>query len=109
MHLRPPPQRPGIHRQANPHPQTTGLAEWNAVSGLVDLVHWQYAHIVVPHQPVTCVLLDALGRTLWSADVEEPEPAASVVKDDLIHHQLEDCPDLLAVRRFWLGLLLQFP
>lgn len=60
----------GVMRIAEP--QTSGLAEWNTVSGLVDLVHRQDAHIVVPHQPVTCILLDALGRSVWSADVEGP-------------------------------------
>jgi hypothetical protein len=60
----------GVMRIAEP--QTTGLADWNAVSGLVDLDHRQDAHIVVPHQPVTCILLDALGRSVWSADVEGP-------------------------------------
>ena len=53
-------------------PQTTGVTDVHPASELVDLVHRQGARIVVPRHPVTCTLLDALGRTLWSADVEGP-------------------------------------
>ena len=60
----------GVMRIAEP--QTTAVAGWHAAPGLVDLVHRQDSRVVVPSQPVTCVLLDALGRTLWSDDVEEP-------------------------------------
>jgi hypothetical protein len=60
----------GVMRIAEP--QTTGLAGWQEATALIDLVHRQGARIVVPHQPVTCTLLDALGRTLWAVDVDGP-------------------------------------
>jgi len=60
----------GVMRIAEP--QTTGVTDVHPASELVDLVHRQGARIVVPRHPVTCTLLDALGRTLWSADVEGP-------------------------------------
>ena len=60
----------GVMRVAEP--LTSGVTESHRPIGLVDVVHRQGACIVVPHQPVKCTVLDALGRILWSAEVGGP-------------------------------------
>lgn len=60
----------GVMRVAEP--QTLGVTESHRPIGLVDVVHRQGACVVVPHQPVKCTVLDALGRILWSAELGGP-------------------------------------